>query len=399
MSFLADRLSRIKPSPTIAMSDKAKELKAAGKDVIGLSAGEPDFDTPQNVKDAAKRAIDAGDTKYTAVDGTPALKKAIAAKFKRENGLDYAPNQIIVGTGGKQVLFNALLATVNAGDEVVIPAPYWVSYPDIVALAEGTPVPVACSQNNGFRLRPEDLDAAITNKTKWLILNSPSNPTGAAYSAEDLRALADVLLKHPHVWVLTDDMYEHLLYDGCFATIAQVEPKLYPRTLTMNGVSKAYCMTGWRIGYAGGPTELIKSMSTLQSQSTSNPSSISQAAAVEALSGPQDFIPKNNAVFKERRDLVVDMLNKAQGIHCPRPEGAFYVYPSCAGTLGKRTPKGKTIENDTDFVQYLLEAEGVAVVQGAAFGLSPHFRISYATATEVLRDACTRIQRACAALK
>ncbi|HTS94571.1 MAG TPA: pyridoxal phosphate-dependent aminotransferase [Stellaceae bacterium] len=399
MSFLADRLSRIKPSPTIAMSDKAKELKAAGKDVIGLSAGEPDFDTPQNVKDAAKRAIDAGDTKYTAVDGTPALKKAIAAKFKRENGLDYAPNQIIVGTGGKQVLFNALLATVNAGDEVVIPAPYWVSYPDIVALAEGTPVPVACSQNNGFRLRPEDLDAAITNKTKWLILNSPSNPTGAAYSAEDLRALADVLLKHPHVWVLTDDMYEHLLYDGCFATIAQVEPKLYPRALTMNGVSKAYCMTGWRIGYAGGPSELIKSMSTLQSQSTSNPSSISQAAAVEALSGPQDFIPKNNAVFKERRDLVVDMLNKAQGIHCPRPEGAFYVYPSCAGTLGKRTPKGKTIENDTDFVQYLLEAEGVAVVQGAAFGLSPHFRISYATATEVLRDACTRIQRACAALK
>jgi len=400
MPFLADRLSRIKPSPTIAMSDKAKELKAAGKDVIGLSAGEPDFDTPQNIKDAAKRAIDAGDTKYTAVDGTPALKKAIAAKFKRENGLDYAPNQIIVGTGGKQVLFNALVATVNAGDEVVIPAPYWVSYPDIVALAEGTPVPVACSQNNGFRLRAEDLDAAITKKTKWLILNSPSNPTGAAYSAKDLRAIADVLLKHPDVWVLTDDMYEHLLYDGfTFATIAQVEPKLYPRTVTMNGVSKAYCMTGWRIGYAGGPAELIKAMSTLQSQSTSNPSSISQAAAVEALSGPQDFIPRNNAVFMERRDLVVDMLNKAQGIHCPRPEGAFYVYPSCAGTLGKRTPKGKTIENDTDFVQYLLEAEGVAVVQGAAFGLSPHFRISYATATEVLRDACTRIQRACAALK
>ena len=400
MSFLADRLSRIKPSPTIAMSDKAKELKAAGKDVIGLSAGEPDFDTPQNIKDAAKRAIDAGDTKYTAVDGTPALKKAIAAKFKRENGLDYAPSQIIVGTGGKQVLFNALLATVNAGDEVVIPAPYWVSYPDIVALAEGTPVAVTCPQNNGFRLRAEDLEAAITKKTKWLILNSPSNPTGAAYSAKDLRALADVLLKHPDVWVLTDDMYEHLLYDGfTFATIAQVEPKLYSRTLTMNGVSKAYCMTGWRIGYAGGPTELIKAMATLQSQSTSNPSSISQAAAVEALSGPQDFIPRNNAVFRERRDLVVDMLNKAQGIHCPRPEGAFYVYPSCAGAIGKRTPKGKTIENDTDFVQYLLEAEGVAVVQGAAFGLSPHFRISYATSTEVLRDACTRIQRACAALK
>jgi len=400
MSFLADRLSRIKPSPTIAMSDKAKELKAAGKDVIGLSAGEPDFDTPQNIKDSAKRAIDAGDTKYTAVDGTPALKKAIAAKFKRENGLDYAPSQIIVGTGGKQVLFNALLATVNAGDEVVIPAPYWVSYPDIVALAEGTPVAVTCPQNNGFRLRAEDLEAAITKKTKWLILNSPSNPTGAAYSAKDLRALADVLLKHPDVWVLTDDMYEHLLYDGfTFATIAQIEPKIYARTLTMNGVSKAYCMTGWRIGYAGGPTELIKAMATLQSQSTSNPSSISQAAAVEALSGPQDFIPRNNAVFRERRDLVVDMLNKAEGIHCPRPEGAFYVYPSCAGAIGKRTPKGKTIENDTDFVQYLLEAEGVAVVQGAAFGLSPHFRISYATATEVLRDACTRIQRACAALK
>jgi aspartate aminotransferase len=379
---------------------KARALKAAGRDVIGLGAGEPDFDTPQNIKDAAKRAIDAGDTKYTAVDGTPALKKAIAAKFKRENGLDYAPSQIIVGTGGKQVLFNALLATVNAGDEVVIPAPYWVSYPDIVALAEGTPVAVTCPQNNGFRLRAEDLEAAITKKTKWLILNSPSNPTGAAYSAKDLRALADVLLKHPDVWVLTDDMYEHLLYDGfTFATIAQIEPKLYARTLTMNGVSKAYCMTGWRIGYAGGPTELIKAMATLQSQSTSNPSSISQAAAVEALSGPQDFIPRNNAVFRERRDLVVDMLNKAEGIHCPRPEGAFYVYPSCAGAIGKRTPKGKTIENDTDFVQYLLEAEGVAVVQGAAFGLSPHFRISYATATEVLRDACTRIQRACAALK
>jgi aspartate aminotransferase len=400
MSFIAERLGRIKPSPTIAMSDRAKALKAEGRDVIGLSAGEPDFDTPQNIKDAAKRAIDSGDTKYTAVEGTPALKKAIAEKFKRENNLTYAPNQIIVGTGGKQVLFNALLATINPGDEVVIPAPYWVSYPDIVELAEGTPVAVPCSQNNGFRLRAEDLEAAITKKTKWLILNSPSNPTGAAYSAQDLRELADVLLKHPDVWVLTDDMYEHLLYDGFkFATIAEVEPKLYPRTLTMNGVSKAYCMTGWRIGYAGGPVELIKAMSTLQSQSTSNPSSISQAAAVAALSGPQDFIPRNNAAFVERRDLVVDMLNKAPGLHCPRPEGAFYVYPSCAGTLGKRTPNGKVIENDTQFVEYLLDSVGVAVVQGAAFGLSPHFRVSYATSNEVLRDACTRIQKACAALK
>jgi len=400
MSFIADRLHRIKPSPTIAMSDKAKELKAAGRDVIGLSAGEPDFDTPQNIKDAAKRAIDAGDTKYTTVDGTPALKQAIAGKLKRENGLTYATNQITVGTGGKQVLFNALMATLNAGDEVVIPAPYWVSYPDIVALAEATPVPVSCPQNNGFRLRAEDLEAAITPKTKWLILNSPSNPTGAAYSEQDLRPIADVLLRHKDVWVLTDDMYEHLLYDGFkFATIAQVEPKLYDRTLTMNGVSKAYCMTGWRIGYAGGPSELIKAMSTLQSQSTSNPSSVSQAAAVEALSGPQDFIPRNNAVFRERRDLVVDMLNKAPGLHCPRPEGAFYVYPSCAGAIGKRTPKGAVIETDTDFVGYLLEAEGVAVVQGTAFGLSPHFRISYATSTAVLRDACTRIARACAALR
>ena len=400
MSLIAERMHRIKPSPTIAMSDKAKALKAEGRDVIGLRAGEPDFDTPQTLKDAAKRAIDAGDTKYTAVEGTPALKKAIAGKFKRENDLTYAPNQIIVGTGGKQVLFNALMATLDEGDEVVIPAPYWVSYPDIVALAEATPVPVTCSQNNGFRLRAEDLEAAITPRTKWLILNSPSNPTGAAYSAEDLGQIAEVLLRHKDVWVLTDDMYEHLLYDGFkFATIAQVEPKLYQRTLTMNGVSKAYCMTGWRIGYAGGPTELIQAMSTLQSQSTSNPSSVSQAAAVEALSGPQDFIPRNNAVFKERRDLVVDLLNKAAGIHCPTPEGAFYVYPSCAGAIGKRTPKGRTIETDTDFVQYLLEAEGVAVVQGAAFGLSPHFRISYATSTEVLRDACNRIIRACAALR
>src|SRR5262250_1666022 len=339
MAFLADSLKRIKPSPTIAVTDKARALKAAGRDVIGLGAGEPDFDTPENIKSAAMAAIRRGETKYTDVDGTPALKQAICAKFKRENGLDYKPEQITVGTGGKQVLYNALMATVNPGDEVIIPAPYWVSYPDIVLLSEGTPVPVACPQNNRFKLRPEDLDAAITPKTKWLILNSPSNPTGAAYTAAELRALADVLLKHPQVWVLTDDMYEHLVYDGFkFATIAQVEPKLYDRTLTMNGVSKAYCMTGWRIGYGGGPRELIQAMATLQSQSTSNPSSVSQAAAIEGLSGPQDFIAEHNKSFKARRDMVVDMLNQAPGLHCHRPEGAFYVYPSCAGAIGKRTP-------------------------------------------------------------
>ena len=400
MPFIADRLSRIKPSATLAMTSRTLELKAAGRDVIGLSAGEPDFDTPPNIQEAAIAAMRRGETRYTNVDGTPALKKAISAKFRRENGLDYALNQITVGTGGKQVLFNALMATVNQGDEVIVPAPYWVSYPDIVLLAEGTPVPVACPQNNGFKLRPEDLEAAITRKTKWLLLNSPSNPSGAAYTAAELRAVADVLLRHPDVWVLTDDMYEHVLYDDFkFTTIAQIEPKLYSRTLTLNGVSKAYCMTGWRIGYAGGPPELIKAMAALQSQSTSNPSSISQAASVEALNGPQDFIPKHNAVFKERRDLVVEMLNRAPGLFCPRPEGAFYVYPSCAGTIGKRTPQGKVIENDADFVMYLLDAEGVAVVQGVAFGLSPHFRISYATSTEALREACTRIQRACAALR
>jgi aspartate aminotransferase len=399
MGFIADRLLRIKPSPTIAMANKAMMLKAEGKDVIGLAAGEPDFDTPQNIKDAAKRAIDRGDTKYTVVDGTMELKRAIAAKFRRENQLDYAPNQISVGTGGKQVLYNALTVTVNPGDEVIVPAPYWVSYPDIVNLCEGTPVPVTCPQNNGFKLRPEDLDAAVTAKTKWLILNSPSNPTGAAYTAEELRALADVLLKHPHVWILTDDMYEHLTYDDFkFATIAQVEPKLYPRTLTLNGMSKAYCMTGWRLGYAAGPTELIKAMGALQSQSTTNPSSISQAAGVEALNGPQDFIPRNNAMFKTRRDLVVGMLNEAAGILCPVPEGAFYVYPSCAGAIGKKTPDGKAIETDTAFCEYLLESVGVAVVPGTAFGLAPYFRISYAASNEQLKDACGRIQKACAAL-
>ena len=400
MSVLAKRLARIKPSPTIAVTTRAAELKAAGRDVIGLGAGEPDFDTPEHIKRAAVAAIERGDTKYTAVDGTPQLKKAVAAKFARENGLEYTPQQITVGTGGKQVIYNALVATLDPGDEVVIPAPYWVSYPDMVLLADGEPVAVNCPQNNGFRMRPEDLEAAITPKTKWLILNSPSNPTGSAYSAADLKGLAEVLLRHPQVWVLTDDMYEHLVYDDFkFATIAQVEPKLYPRTLTMNGVSKTYCMTGWRIGFAGGPAELIKAMAVVQSQSTSNPCSISQAAAVEALNGPQDFMASNLQAFKERRDLVVGLLNQAKGLSCSTPEGAFYVYPSCAGVIGKRTPDGKTIESDSDFAAYLLEAVGVAVVQGEAFGLSPYFRISYATSSEALREACTRIGRACAALQ
>ncbi len=399
MPLIANRLARIKPSPTIAVTTKAAELKAAGRDVIGLGAGEPDFDTPANIKKAGIAAIERGDTKYTAVDGTPALKKAICAKFERENGLKYQPNQVTVGTGGKQVIYNAMQATLNPGDEVIIPAPYWVSYPDMVQLAEGTPVFVPCPQNNGFKLRPEDLEAAITPKTRWIILNSPSNPTGAAYTRAELRALCDVLLKHPHVWILTDDMYEHLVYDDFeFTTPAQIEPKLYDRTLTMNGVSKAYAMTGWRIGYAAGPVELIKAIGAVQSHSTSNPSSISQAASVEALNGTQDFIPKHKAIFKERRDLVVDMLNKAKGIFCHKPEGAFYVYPSCAGAIGRKTPQGKTIQNDEDFATYLLESEGVAVVHGAAFGLSPYFRISYATSNEALKEACTRIQRACAAL-
>ncbi len=399
MSILAKRLSRIKPSPTIAVTQKARELKAAGRDVISLGAGEPDFDTPDNIKQAAVAAIERGETKYTAVDGIPELKKAVAAKFKRDNGLDYAPDQITVGTGGKQILYNALMATLDDGDEVIIPAPYWVSYPDMVLLAGGEPVFVACPQNNGFKMRPEDLEAAITPKTKWLILNSPSNPTGAAYTTEDMKALTDVLKRHPHVWVMTDDMYEKLVYDDfTFCTPAEVEPELYDRTLTVNGVSKAYSMTGWRIGFAGGPATLIKGMAKVQSQSTSNPSSISQWAAVEALDGTQDFIPNNNDLFKSRRDLVVSRLNQCPGLHCPTPEGAFYVYPSCAGAIGKTTPEGKTIESDEDFVTYLLESEGVAAVHGAAFGQSPHFRISYATATELLEDACARIKRACEAL-
>ncbi|MEQ8652323.1 MAG: pyridoxal phosphate-dependent aminotransferase [Kiloniellales bacterium] len=400
MSVLAQRLDRIKPSATIAVSSKARELKEAGRDVIGLGAGEPDFDTPDNIKAAAIAAIKAGDTKYTAVDGTPALKKAIQAKFKRDNDLDYALDEITVGTGGKQVLYNALMATLNPGDEVVIPAPYWVSYPEMVALAEGEPVSVACSANSGFKILPEMLEAAITPKTKWLILNSPSNPSGAAYTAAELEALADVLRQHPNVWTLTDDMYEHLVYDDFkYTTIAQVAPDLKDRTLTMNGVSKAYSMTGWRIGFGGGPKALIKAMGTIQSQSTSNPSSISQAAAVEALNGTQDFIGPNNDLFKSRRDLVVAALNECEGLHCPTPDGAFYVFPSCAGTIGKTTPEGKRIETDLDFVTYLLESEGVAVVHGSAFGLAPHFRVSYATSSELLEKACARIKRACAALK
>jgi aspartate aminotransferase len=400
MSIVADRLKRIKPSQTIAVTAKARALKAAGRDVIGLGAGEPDFDTPDHIKEAAIRAIRAGVTKYTDVDGTPELKRAVCLKFKRENGLDYTPEQVSVGTGGKQLIFNAMMATVNPGDEVIIPAPYWVSYPDIVLMAEGTPVFVECRAEAGFKMKPEQLERAITLRTKWLILNSPSNPTGAAYTRAELKALTDVLLRHPHVWVFTDDMYEHLSYDGFeFATVAQVEPGLYDRTLTMNGVSKAYAMTGWRIGYGAGPKDLIKAMANVQGQATSNPSSVSQAAAVEALTGPQDFIRERAEVFRQRRDLVVSMLNQATGLHCPRPEGAFYVYPSCAGTIGKATPDGKRLETDEDFVTYLLESEGVAVVQGSAFGLAPHFRISYATSTEALEEACRRIQRACGALR
>ena len=400
MAFLADSLSRIKPSATIAVTNKARELKAAGRDVIGLGAGEPDFDTPDNIKDAAIKAIRDGQTKYTAVDGIPELKKAIVDKFARENGLTYKPSQVSVGTGGKQVLYNALLATLNPGDEVIIPAPYWVSYPDMVLLGGGTPVFVEATIETNFKMTAAALEAAITPKTKWLIFNSPSNPSGAAYTRAELKALTDVLMRHPQVWVMSDDMYEHLVYDDFeFVTPAQVEPGLYDRTLTVNGVSKAYCMTGWRIGYGAGPEPLIKAMATLQSQSTSNPSSIAQWAAVEALNGPQGFIAEHNEVFKARRDLVVSMLNQAKGITCPTPEGAFYVYPSCAGTIGKTSPSGKVIETDDDFVTELLEVEGVAVVQGSAFGLAPHFRISYATATSALEEACKRIQRFCGNLR
>ncbi len=400
MSFYSAAIGRIQPSATLAVTQKARELKAAGKDVIGLGAGEPDFDTPESIREAAKAAIDAGDTRYTNVDGTPALKAAIVDKFKRENGLTYTADQVSVTSGGKQCIFNAFLATLDPGDEVVIPTPYWVSYPDIVQFAGGTPVFVPCAIEQGFKLRPEDLDRAITPQTKWLILNSPSNPSGAAYTADELRGLTEVLKRHPHVWIMTDDMYEHLVYDNfVFATPAQVEPELYDRTLTLNGVSKAYCMTGWRIGYAGGPAPLIKAMAKLQSQSTSNPCSVSQAAAVAALTGSQDFIAAHNQIFKERRDLVVSMLNEAPGIQCPRPEGAFYVYPSCAGTLGKTSKGGRKLESDLDFATALLEEAEVAVVHGEAFGLTPHFRISYATATDTLREACSRVQDFCGALR
>ncbi|SFR44748.1 pyridoxal phosphate-dependent aminotransferase [Litoreibacter janthinus] len=399
MSFLSETLSRVKPSPTIAVTQKAAELKRAGKDVIGLGAGEPDFDTPQNIKDAAVAAISAGKTKYTAPDGIPELKEAICAKFKRDNGLDYIPAQVSVGTGGKQILYNALMATLNEGDEVVIPAPYWVSYPDMVLLAGGTPVIAEASIQTNFKLTADQLEAAITPKTKWLIFNSPSNPTGAGYTWEELKELTDVLMRHPHVWVMTDDMYEHLAYDGFeFCTPAQVEPALYDRTLTCNGVSKAYAMTGWRIGYAAGPEKLIGAMRKIQSQSTSNPCSISQWAAVEALNGTQDFLGPNNETFVRRRNMVVEMLNAAEGISCPTPEGAFYVYPSIAGCIGKTTAAGTKIDNDEIFATALLEEYGVAVVFGAAFGLSPNFRVSYATSDENLKEACTRIQKFCAAL-
>mgnify|MGYP003664515627 FL=1 len=399
MAFLADRLAAVKPSPTVAITARAGALKREGRDIIALSAGEPDFDTPAHIGAAGKAAIDAGKTRYTAPDGIVELKEAIARKFARENGLSYGLDQIIVGTGGKQVLFNALLATLNAGDEVLIPAPYWVSYPDIVEMCGARPVVLPCPAEQGFKLTPAALEAAITPATKWLIFNSPSNPTGAGYSADELRAITDVLLRHPHVWILSDDMYEHIAYPGfTFVTPAQVEPQLHGRTLTLNGVSKAYAMTGWRIGYAGAPKVLIDAMRMVQGQSTTNPSSISQWAAVAALDGPQDYIAESRAAFLRRRDLVVAALNAIDGLSCPTPEGAFYVYPSIAGLIGRRTPSGVEIASDADFVRELLEATGVAVVHGAAFGLSPHFRVSYAAADEVLADACARIARFCKGL-
>jgi aspartate aminotransferase len=399
MSFLAQRLTRIKPSPTTALTGRVAEMKAEGRDIIGLGAGEPDFDTPENIKQAGIDAITRGDTKYTAIPGTVEVRKAICAKLLRENGLDYAPGQISVSCGGKQVIYNAFVATLDEGDEVIIPSPYWVSYPDMVMLTGGEPVFVDGAEDNGFKITGAQLEAAITPKTKWFMFNSPSNPTGSAYSRDELRDLTDVLVRHPHVWILSDDIYEHIIYDGFeFHNPAAVEPRLLERTLTLNGVSKAYCMTGWRLGYGAGPVELIKAMNMVQSQSSTHTSSISQAASIEALDGPQDFIAEHNVIFKERRDLVVAMLNQAAGMSCRTPEGAFYVYPSCAGVIGKTTPDGTVLETDTDFVTYLLDAEGVAVVPGTAFGLAPYIRISYAAATEALEEACRRIQRACAAL-
>jgi len=399
MPHLSPAVSRIRPSATMAVSARAAALKAAGRDVIGLGAGEPDFDTPDHVKEAAIAAIRAGQTRYTPVDGTPELKAAVREKFRRDNGLDYGPDEVTVNVGGKQTIFNALLATVGPGDEVIVPAPYWVSYPDIVAFAGAMPVILPCPAAQGFRLSPAQLEAAITERTRWLILNSPSNPTGAAYSREDLKALADVLVRHPHVMVLSDDIYEHIVFDGFrFSTIAEVEPALFSRTLTVNGASKAYAMTGWRIGFAGGPAWLVRAMATIQSQSTSNPCSVAQAAATAALTGPQAFLQDRAAVFEARRDLVVTMLNETPGLSCLKPQGAFYVYPDCAGLLGRTTPAGKTLATDEDVATYLLEAAGVAVVHGAAFGLSPAFRISYATDTATLEEACARIRRACAEL-
>jgi aspartate aminotransferase len=400
MGFLSDTLSRVKPSATIVMTQKARDLKAQGRDVISLSVGEPDFDTPDHIKEAAIEAIRRNETRYPPVSGITPLREAIAKKFKRENGLDYKPSQTIVGTGGKQVIYNALLATMNPGDEVLVPTPYWVSYPEMVALCGGKAVFVETKMADGFKLQPEPLERAITPKTKWIILNSPSNPSGAAYTRDEMKKITDVLLRHPQVWVLTDDMYEHLVYgDFEFVTPAQVEPKLYERTLTMNGVSKAYAMTGWRIGYAGGPEHLIKAMDFVQGQQTSGASTIAQWAAVEALEGPQDHLPRFRRAFEERRDLVVSMLNQAKGLKCPTPEGAFYVYPSCAEAIGRKAPSGKTIDTDEDFVTELLETEGVATVHGSAFGLGPNFRVSYATSNAMLEEACSRIQRFCGALR
>ena len=400
MRFIAERLDRIKPSPSSMAGQRARELRASGRDIVGLTSGEPDFDTPDNVAEAVVRAMKASKTKYTDVGGTPELKAAIAAKFLRDNELQYAPNELIVGTGGKQIIFNAMMCTVQGGDEVIVPTPYWVSYPDIVLLADGTPVFVPCPAENGFKLRPEDLERAITPRTRWLVLNAPNNPSGAAYSHAELKALAEVLLRHPHVWVMTDDIYEHILYDGRrFATIAQVEPALKERTLTINGVSKAYAMTGWRIGYGGAPAALVKAMVKLQSQSTSNPSSISQAAALEALNGPQGFIAERTKIFQSRRDVVVASLNDIPGIRCHLPEGAFYVFPSCKAAIGKTTPEGKKLATDEDFVMYLLEAQNLAVLQGAAYGVSPFFRISFATSMEKLQEGLRRLRLACEALR
>jgi aspartate aminotransferase len=400
MALIAARLNRIKPSPSSMAGQRARELRAQGRDIVGLTTGEPDFDTPENVVQAVVRAMGASKTKYTDIGGTPELKAAIQQKFRRENGLEYSAAEVIAATGGKQVIFNALMCTVDAGDEVIVPAPYWVSYPDIALLAGATPVFVACPPEHGFKLQPADLERAITPRTRWLILNAPNNPSGAVYSAQEMKALTDVLLRHPHVWVMADDMYEHILYDGrAFVTPAQIEPELKSRTLTVNGVSKAYAMTGWRVGYGGGPAELIKAMTKLQSQSTSNPSSIGQAAAVEALTGPQDFIAERCGIFQQRRDAVVQIINSIPGLACSVPEGAFYVFPSCAGALGKTTPAGGVLKTDEDFVLYLLEQENLAVLQGSAYGASPYFRISFATSMAVLEEGCARLRRACEKLR